>query len=521
MKEQQRYNKIEAYLLNIIVVLLPFLVVGFILFLNGYKLRFSILLPAWNDEVGWWNQVNTMIQYGKPFGYYGYNGTHAAIGKWAAWGGTPLLPYFLFGKIFGWNLYSMALANMTFLSISLFIFLILTKPDKKQKVWLIGTYICLTIAIGYSMTSMSEGLRYSLGIILTALLIWLEQKSQKKNQKFSGKDFFITIIIIIIVYYAITVYLIFSLVVPLFCWFFFRKKKFLLRAGISFIITGLTTVSANHFVSLTSSPYTTSTISQIIQTIKDKGWYQGICYVLDLFFNNLATVDFPNLLNGDTILFWFFSFYLLFLCYLTVVLLRLLKNIDKTDCFTGNKNYYILALWVTAGFLFGYCMLYTGSKWTLCRGINTGLIMALLFLIFVENRIDKKGFILISLLSIVSIWGYYSQIVDERASIAQYTDTILAEKKQMEEVIEISKDNSVWENTVAHYGTVNFMYLTLPAGCGLNYMIAGKENKNAKYALITVGDKNQETYKQMLLDTGHNIIYEDEFFIVLLNSNFR
>lgn len=86
MKEQQRYNKIEAYLLNIIVVLLPFLVVGFILFLNGYKLRFSILLPAWNDEVGWWNQVNTMIQYGKPFGYYGYNGTHAAIGKWAAWG---------------------------------------------------------------------------------------------------------------------------------------------------------------------------------------------------------------------------------------------------------------------------------------------------------------------------------------------------------------------------------------------------------------------------------------------------
>lgn len=100
MKEQQRYNKIEAYLLNVIVVLLPFLVVGFILFLNGYKLRFSMLLPAWNDEVGWWNQVNTMIQYGEPFGYYGYNGTHAAIGKWAAWGGYSAFTLFLVWKNF-------------------------------------------------------------------------------------------------------------------------------------------------------------------------------------------------------------------------------------------------------------------------------------------------------------------------------------------------------------------------------------------------------------------------------------
>lgn len=80
-----RHKKLQTALYAVLV-LLPFLWVLCILFCNGFKFELSILQPVWNDEIGWYNQVAAVIEYGKPLGYYGYNGTHAQIGTWGAWG---------------------------------------------------------------------------------------------------------------------------------------------------------------------------------------------------------------------------------------------------------------------------------------------------------------------------------------------------------------------------------------------------------------------------------------------------
>ena len=148
-----RHKKLQTALYAVLV-LLPLLWVLCILFCNGFKFELSILQPVWNDEIGWYNQVAAVIEYGKPLGYYGYNGTHAQIGTWGAWGIAPLLPYAAFGKIFGWGLSSMALANIFFLCLAMLLLVIMTRPSVTQTLWLILLYSCSFITIGYSLTYM-------------------------------------------------------------------------------------------------------------------------------------------------------------------------------------------------------------------------------------------------------------------------------------------------------------------------------------------------------------------------------
>ena len=136
-----RHKKLQTALYAVLV-LLPLLWVLCILFCNGFKFELSILQPVWNDEIGWYNQVAAVIEYGKPLGYYGYNGTHAQIGTWGAWGIAPLLPYAAFGKIFGWGLSSMALANIFFLCLAMLLLVIMTRPSVTQTLWLILLYSC-------------------------------------------------------------------------------------------------------------------------------------------------------------------------------------------------------------------------------------------------------------------------------------------------------------------------------------------------------------------------------------------
>jgi len=504
----------------VIIILLPFLVVGGVLLISGYGLRYSVLVPVWNDEVLWWGQVSDMIHYGRPLGYIGYNGTHAAVGTWGPWGWAPILPYCLFGRIFGWELYSMPLANMTFLALALMVYLVLVKPGIRQKVWLIVLYLCMNITVGYSMTSMAEGLRYSLGIVLAGLLIWLERRMREKDQKISGREIVIFALIAVFIYYTVLVYLIFALVIPLYCWCFFRHCKALPRVGISVAVTGIAAVTANHFVSAASAPYIVSTMGSIFAAFQEGGFGEGCCYALDSFFNNLATVSLSGLrglFRGNQVLFWFFVLYLVLLCYLVcrIVILIAVKKLNRED-----SQCCVKAAWMMAGFLFGYCALYSGADWTLCRGINTGLMMALLFLLSAERIIDKAIVATVSLLGIAGSFSYLCSMADERFSEAQYVEAIAEERRILSNVIEISEDNSTWENTIAHYGELTSMYLALPTGWGGSYMLNGETNEKAKYALITRGTAEEDEYKRMLVADGHRVIYEDDYFVVLVKISF-
>ncbi|MCR4657352.1 MAG: hypothetical protein K5770_14180 [Lachnospiraceae bacterium] len=496
----------------LLILLVPFSVAFLLLLINGQRFDLKILIPVWNDEVGWHNQVQAVITYGRPLGYYGYNGTHAQFGTFGPWGISPLLPYAVFGTLFGWHLYSMALANLSFLAISLFLFCILTQPDRREMIWMIIMYCISFITIGYSMTSMCEGLRYSLAIVLTGITVYLYRKVEEQ-ENYGKKHLFMILCFFLFTIFAINVYVILALFIPLFCNALLKRKPFHIRIIISLVSTLLIAFIENKIVSLVSSPYTESTIASYVNELKENGLYSMVVYVVDNTFENLETVDLPSVLQAnDHTLFWYFIVYLIIM-FVSVYNLIL----------TRSERDYIF-VYILAGFLFGYCILYTGSGWTLCRGSNTGLICTFLLMSVLKPKggsftdLRKLG-VLLFVIAIVGIKKYHSGLIYERVEVSAYTEAILQEKEMLTEIMDISEDNDRWNNTVATYGFLGpYWQLALPDGTGTNFMISGEANTEAGYVLINSEEENVNDILNLNIDTGHSVLYRDEVFVILKND---
>lgn len=94
----------------------------------------QIYLPASerNDELIYYKQVEAILQYGYPQGYFGFNESHALKLSFAAWSPVLVLPWVLWGLAFGWNLLSPVLCNIFLLTAAMLLFGLLAKPDWKQ-----------------------------------------------------------------------------------------------------------------------------------------------------------------------------------------------------------------------------------------------------------------------------------------------------------------------------------------------------------------------------------------------------
>ena len=66
----------------------------------------QVYLPSseWNDELFYFKQVEGIVNYGFPRGYFGFNESHALQLSFAAWSPVLVFPWILWGLLFGWNL---------------------------------------------------------------------------------------------------------------------------------------------------------------------------------------------------------------------------------------------------------------------------------------------------------------------------------------------------------------------------------------------------------------------------------
>ncbi len=85
-----------------------------------------------NDELIYYKQVEAILEYGYPRGYFGFNESHALKLSFAAWSPALMLPWVLWGLLFGWNLLSPVLCNIFLLTAAMLLFGLLAKPDWKQ-----------------------------------------------------------------------------------------------------------------------------------------------------------------------------------------------------------------------------------------------------------------------------------------------------------------------------------------------------------------------------------------------------
>lgn len=111
---------------------------------------------SWSDELYYYKQAEAVIHHGFPQGFFGYNESRADYLSFATWSPVVLLPYVIWGLLFGWNLYSPILCNIFLSMLAVFLFVWMTKPDKKQCMMLGVMYVSSLFSARYMLSAMSE-----------------------------------------------------------------------------------------------------------------------------------------------------------------------------------------------------------------------------------------------------------------------------------------------------------------------------------------------------------------------------
>lgn len=118
----------------------------------------EVYLPAseWNDELFYYKQVESIVEFGYPLGYYGFNESHGLKLSFAAWSPVLVLPWIVWGLLFGWNLLSPVICNIFLMTLAMFLFVWLTKPTWKQMGVLTFLFCLYTPFVRYMLSGMPE-----------------------------------------------------------------------------------------------------------------------------------------------------------------------------------------------------------------------------------------------------------------------------------------------------------------------------------------------------------------------------
>ncbi len=79
---------------------------------NISLLNISIYCSQWNDELSYYKQIEGIIKYGIPKGYFGYNESKALIGTFGPWSPVLLFPYSVVFKVIGIGTYRILITNI-------------------------------------------------------------------------------------------------------------------------------------------------------------------------------------------------------------------------------------------------------------------------------------------------------------------------------------------------------------------------------------------------------------------------
>ena len=165
-----------------LMALLPLLCCVITCAKDGYGIG-QVYLPMseWNDELFYYKQVEGILSYGYPQGYFGFNESHALKLSFAAWSPVLVWPWVLYGLLFGWNLMTPIYSNIMFMTLTMVGFVLLVRPKWKQLGLLTILFCVFTPFTRYMLCGMPEIICFSMLILYVALLInYLERQQNGK-----------------------------------------------------------------------------------------------------------------------------------------------------------------------------------------------------------------------------------------------------------------------------------------------------------------------------------------------------
>ncbi|MBO4980763.1 MAG: hypothetical protein J6C84_02560 [Lachnospiraceae bacterium] len=160
-----------------LMALLPFLCCLISCAVQGRSIG-EVYLPAseWNDELFYFKQVEGIVKFGYPQGYYGFNESHALKLSFAAWSPVLVFPWILWGLLFGWNLLSPIVCNIVLMTVAMFLFVWLVRPTWKQ-IGILTLLFCLyTLFVRYMLSGMPEVICFAMLIVFYGIAVRYQEK---------------------------------------------------------------------------------------------------------------------------------------------------------------------------------------------------------------------------------------------------------------------------------------------------------------------------------------------------------
>ncbi len=178
----QQDKRYMTFTQAVLLALLPVLCCFVRCALDGENIS-GVWLPAseWNDELFYFKQVEGILNYGYPQGYFGFNESHALKLSFAAWSPVLVFPWVIWGKLFGWSLWSPIVCNIVLMSGVCFLFVWLVKPTWKQLGVLALLFSLYTPFTRYMLSGMAEVICFCMVILFYALAV--NYLNRKKGYK--------------------------------------------------------------------------------------------------------------------------------------------------------------------------------------------------------------------------------------------------------------------------------------------------------------------------------------------------
>ncbi len=263
----------ELIVLTVIFGMFPLVCAVVYSLLDGHAI-WDIYLPAsyWNDELFYFKQVEAVVNYGLPQGWFGFQEMHGSVFPFAAWNPAVLIPYIVWGFLFGWDMLSPIWANIVYNMVALAGFALIVRPTKKQSFFVLLLLATFAPYSRYLLSAMPETVFMSMGSWMVTLTVsCLRAEKTWKIAVMFGICVLITLA---------RPYLILFMALP--AWLLIRKNKWK-GAVIALCITLATAVGYFVMSELCSSPYVIPLIeTDWLNSMKNDGLFAGIGTLFDI-----------------------------------------------------------------------------------------------------------------------------------------------------------------------------------------------------------------------------------------------
>ena len=505
MKEHLKRNKI-LYLQAVIMGLLPLLCCLATCAIHGYSLS-DIYLPAsdWNDELFYYKQVESMLEYGYPQGYFGFNESHALKLSFAAWSPVLVLPWLIFGGIFGWNLMSPIYCNILLMSIACVVFVLLVKPKWKQLLLLAIMFCVFTPFSLYMLRVMPECICFSLLIIYYAVLEWYLREKKLRGM--------VAMLVLSGLLTLMRPYLILFMIYPLFLWIRKYKKWGILGSGL--VLAGIagTYWAINHY--LAAEYFTPLFKTDWLEPFLQGKIWTGIKGVVGRLWDN------GRQFAGSTIEAFKSGFTqgAFFAGYLAIMLIMLWQSLAEW----GEKNKERALAYLYLAFCFFAMIIALLMMYKLKEGskhLLTFMAMGIFVIGVMKTRFYKKAMFFSALCVYLYIMKGTNEVdyqicfaTPERVAKVQSWEQIFTDNLRLEEAHVPNYDNVViwvFADTVASEAGAQSVLTDwqilygLPAGFGISccyseYVAENFDTLQSKYLTIPTGGRLQQLCKERKL----------------------